>query len=93
MIKVNLPKIFGSNTSKIRLMLQSGTSLNQIHEEIKKTQGPSRKSPANKKAPKTSLPSKDYLADVLFLLEKHLPEIQIPESLKTDLDRLFKSKE
>ena len=80
-------------TPKELELLHSGTSLNQISEEIKKNQGPSRKSPANKKTPKTALPSKDYSSDVLSLFEKYLPEIQIPESLRKDLAELFKNKE
>lgn len=72
--------------------IRSGeTTLNKVHAEIKKTQGPSRKSPVNKlekeqgKAPL----SNDEVAAVLALVAKHLSGIQIPDGLKSDLRAYF----
>lgn len=76
--------------------IRSGeTTLNKVHAEIKKTQGPSRKSPVNKlekeqgKAPL----SNDEVAAVLTLVAKHLPNIQIPDGLKEDLKTFFKRRQ
>ncbi len=67
-------------------------TLNKVHDEIKKTHGPTRKTPVNKaekeqgKAPS----SKDEVVAVLALVAKHLPDIKIPDGLKEDLQTFFK---
>ncbi len=69
--------------------IRSGeTSLNKVHTEIKKAQGPTRKSPVNKEQGKVP-PSNDEVAAVLALVAKHLPGIQIPDGLKSDLRAYF----
>lgn len=63
-------------------------SLNKVHAEIKKAQGPTRKSPVNKEQGKVP-PSNDEVAAVLALVAKHLPGIQIPDGMKSDLRAYF----
>ncbi|MCR4823209.1 MAG: ParB N-terminal domain-containing protein [Treponema sp.] len=82
--------------------IRSGeTTLNKVHEEIKKVQGLSRKSPGAKNTPEISSPSLNnakqkvemsnrYFYKVISLIEKNLPGTQIPEKLKTDLAELLK---
>ena len=72
--------------------IRSGeTTLNKVHDQIKKTHGPTRKTPVNKaekeqgKAPS----SKDEVVAVLALVAKHLPDIKIPDGLKEDLQTFF----
>lgn len=72
--------------------IRSGEStLNKVHEEIKKTQGASRKTPVTKKGTEKEDSSNIYVSEVLSLMKKHIPEIKIPESFIEDLKKHFKS--
>lgn len=72
--------------------IRSGeATLNKVHEEIKKTQGPSRKIPATKKETEKEDSSNIYVSEVLSLMKKHIPEIKIPGSFIEDLKKYFKS--
>lgn len=73
--------------------IRSGEStLNKVHEEIKKTQGASRKTPVTKKGTEKEDSSNIYISEVLSLMKKHIPEIKIPESFIEDLKKYFKSR-
>lgn len=73
--------------------IRSGEStLNKVHEEIKKTQGPSRKISVTKKETEKEDYSNIYVSEVISLMKKHIPEIKIPESFTEDLKQYFKSK-
>lgn len=72
--------------------IRSGeATLNKVHEEIKKTQGPSRKIPVTKKETEKEDSSNIYVSEVLSLMKKHIPAIKIPESFTEDLKKYFKS--
>lgn len=74
--------------------IRSGeASLNQVHEEIKKAQGLSRKSPSTTKTKVKISPSNNNVTAIISLIEKHIPETTIPDNLKADLENFFKSKE
>lgn len=74
--------------------IRSGeASLNQVHEEIKKAQGLSRKSPSTTKTKVKVSPSNNNVIAIISLIEKHIPETTIPDNLKADLENFFKSKE
>lgn len=85
--------------------IRSGdVSLNQVHTEIKKNQGFSRKAPGLKKVTEENISveknetyEKDtkniYINGILSLIEKNIPITEISTDFRKELDKLFKLKE
>ena len=85
--------------------IRSGNaSLNQVHNEIKKTQGLTRKAPGLKKVSKKDISveknevleketTNNYVAEILSLIEKNIPVTEISTDFKKELNKLFKLKE
>lgn len=74
--------------------IRSGkATLNQVHEEIKKKEGITRKSPVSKKVLQLNNETNNYIPRILLLLKKYQPDFQITDNFKKELDEIFKIKE